>query len=56
MVVIVCRVGVGVRQERRVDIQDRVQVKAADVEQVFYVGFAEMHRCDGRARVHVHNT
>ena len=47
-------VGVLIGQEVRVDVENGIQVEAADVDDGLQVHFAEVDRRDRRARVHVH--
>src|SRR3546814_7577541 len=54
VIVVVSCIGVLFGQELGVDVQNGVQVEAADIQHGFYVGFAEMHRVDGRTRVDLH--
>src|SRR5690606_6684669 len=51
---IVRRVRVLVGQKFRVDVENGVQVEAADVQQDSQVGFAEIDRRDRGARIDVH--
>ena len=54
MIVVVCGVGMLVGQEVRVDVQDGIEVEAADVDNGLQVGLAEIHGLDDGARVHAH--
>src|SRR5690606_15903818 len=51
MMVMVCGVGMFVGQEVGVDVQNGVQIEAADIQQGFQVGFTEVNRRDGCARI-----
>ncbi len=56
VIVIVRGIGVIVGQKLRIDIQNGVEVKTADVDDLFQISIAKVDGLDGGARVHVHDT
>ena len=55
MIVVMCRVGMFICQKKGINIQNRIQVKAADVYQLLKVGFSEINDFNRRAWVHVYD-
>ena len=56
VIMIVRGIGMFVGQKLWVDIQDSVEIKAADVDDLFQIGVAEIDGLDRCAWIHVHDT
>ena len=55
VVMIMCGIWMFVGQKLGVDIQNRIEVKAADVQNLLEICFTEIDDFNGSARVHMHN-